>query len=145
MKSKIYIHYGSKGFDKKLFTKIKNRPYWVKPFGGLWASDINAKYGWVDWNKDEDFVECNLNNSFMFKLKNPEKILTIDSEKKLLELPRIESIYDFGNICLDFEKLSEEYDAIEVLISNGEGLYRALYGWDCDSLLVLNPESIIEL
>ena len=29
---------------------------WNKPYGGLWASDINAKYGWKSWCEDENFV-----------------------------------------------------------------------------------------
>ena len=45
---------------------------------------------------------------------------------------------------LDFEKLAQEYDAIEVLISGDPGLYYELYGWDCDSILIMNPEIIIE-
>lgn len=49
-----------------------------------------------------------------------------------------------GNYNLDFEKLKEDYDAIEVLISKDSRLYWSLYSWDCDSLLVLNKD-IIEL
>ena len=43
---------------------------------------------------------------------------------------------------LDFEKLQERYDAIEVYIDN---LYWDLYGWDCDSILILNKEIVKEV
>ena len=35
-----YIHYGCTSFDKLKFQEIK---------GGLWASPIDAEYGWKDW------------------------------------------------------------------------------------------------
>ena len=42
--------------------------------------------------------------------------------------------------CLDFEKLSKDYDAIEV-IDIGK-FYWALYGWDCNSILIMNPDIV---
>ena len=45
---------------------------------------------------------------------------------------------------LDFEKLSKSYDVIEVNISADRDLYWELYGWDCDSILVMNPSVIVE-
>ena len=49
------------------------------------------------------------------------------------------------NIFLDFEKLSKEYDAIEVNISECRDLYYSLYGWDCDSIVIMNPDIIEEI
>lgn len=143
MKNK-YIHYGHKSFEESLFVEIKNKPF-VKPKGGLWASRIDSEYGWKSWNEDSYFRECSDENSFVFALKENARILIIDSQEKLETLPKNETIiYDMGNYNLDFEKLKEDYDAIEVLISKDSRLYWSLYGWDCDSLLVLNKE-IIEL
>ena len=48
-------------------------------------------------------------------------------------------------MALDFEKLSKEYDAIEVFISKDEQLYWDLYGWDCDSILIMNSDIIEEV
>lgn len=61
--------------------------------------------------------------------------------KKLLELPKL-SKKDFIS-PYDFEKLSEEYDVIEVLISEDHRLYHMFYGWDCDSIVIMNPNIII--
>ena len=47
-------------------------------------------------------------------------------------------------VYLDFEAIALKYDAIEVNISNDWKLYDALYGWDCDSILVMNKK-IIEI
>lgn len=145
----VYIHYGHKRFDKDKFVPIKNH-HWVKPFGGFWASSINAKYGWKDWNKDSEFRECKKQNSFKFTLKDNAKILKINCLEDLKGLPRDKELYGMYNfesdVYLDFEQLVKDgYDAIEVNISNDDRLYWALYGWDCDSLLVLNKEIIEEV
>lgn len=136
---KTYIHYGHKSFDKEKFIEIRN-DNWVKPIGGFWASDINAEFGWKDWCKQENFRECNIDNSFTFELKENAKILVIDNAQKLSELPKADMPYRTSWINLDFKKIKEEYDAIEVLISSDHKLYWDLYGWDCDSILIMNPE-----
>lgn len=144
---KIYIHYGHKKYEPSMFSEIKNRQF-IKPFGGLWASDINAEYGWKNWCKDNDFRECNEDNSFKFKLKEGSKVLVLKTKEDLKGLPQDEDspiwleknlLNDWGSVYLDFEKLKEQYDAIEVYIDE---LYWKFYGWDCDSLLVLNKECI---
>jgi len=48
-------------------------------------------------------------------------------------------------VFLDFEKIKESYDAIELLISKDQRLYYKLYGWDCDCILVLNKDAIEEV
>ena len=141
MQEKIYIHYGHKFFDEKLFVEIKNDNF-VKPLGGLWASAINAKFGWKDWCKDENFRDCTEDNSFKFKLKSGTRVLKIDNAEMLKTLPVIKLPYNFSWVNLDFKKLKEEYDVIEVLISEDNQLYWDLYGWDCDSLLVMNKDVI---
>lgn len=147
MASDIYIHYGSNKFDKDLFQPIKNR-YFVKPDGGLWASSINARYGWKDWNKDTEFRECKEENSFKFKLKANAKVCIINSVKELKLLPmenQCPSLIGRQIKFLDFEKLiTLGYDAMLVNISSDYGLYWDLYGWDCDSLLVFNKDIIEE-
>lgn len=55
MSENIYIHYGSDKFEKELFMSIVNRNMINKPFGGLWASDINADQPWEKWCIDNDF------------------------------------------------------------------------------------------
>ena len=145
MKDEIYIHYGHKSFDNELFDEITNERAWVKPIGGLWASNINAKYGWRDWCEEQRFRECSIDNSFKFKLKEDSRILKIDNSDILKKLPIVNAPFRTSWINLDFEKIKEEYDAIEVLISEDRRLYWDLYGWDCDSLLVLNKEVIEQI
>ena len=143
--SKKYIHYGHKHFDPYLFCPISNRGQWVKPTGGLWASPIDASFGWKDWNRDSRFVTCNDDNSFTFTLKDGARLLVIADNDFLKKLPQITAEYMHDLWCmLDFEKLSEDYDAIELVLSADSRLYWSLYGWDCDSILVMNPNVVVE-
>lgn len=142
---KKYIHYGHTRFEPQLFTSIRNS-FMAKPRGGFWASDVDAKRGWKEWCRDSDFSECNINNSFTFSLSTNAKVLMINSIDNLEKLPKIKGEGCSGYsawIMLDYELLAKEYDAIEVNISSDSELYFALYGWDCDSIVILNPDIMI--
>ena len=85
---------------------------------------------------------------FLFKLKDEAKILRITKAEQLHNLPlnnSVSKVFKSIFIALDFEEIKKEYDAIEVLISEDDQLYWDLYGWDCDSLLVLNKAVIKEM
>ena len=138
------IHYGHKKFNPQRFNTIKNR-YWCKPEGGFWASPIDSEYGWKNWCKSEDFRLSKLKTNFRFSITG--RIYVIDSLKDLTRLPFTapHSEYVFITGYPDFEKIALEYDAIH-LTTNGEAETRYstpnLYGWDCESVLILNPNII---
>jgi len=152
------IHYGSSHYDPQKFKAIKNNSLFVKPEGGLWGSFKNAPYGWKEWCEDQDFHTEKLKNHFMFTLAPHAHILEINNKEDLTELPKMEPLVVNGKelptltpwVLLDFEKLlADGVDAIQVNMSNDtatsftDGLYQALYGWDCDSVLVMNKDIII--
>lgn len=139
-----YIHYGTTEYSKDKFKEIKNERLFTKPRGGLWASRVDSEYGWKNWTEDEHFRTevYREDNYFKFKLKDEAKVLVIDNAKQILDLPKQKNEFNFSFVCLDFEKLAKEYDAIEVLISQDGKLYWDLYGWDCDSILVMNKEMV---
>lgn len=137
-----YTHYGHDKFEKELFSEIINRKYFSKPYGGLWACAENYEYNWFKWCNDNDFHIDNNKISFEFEIKPDSKILKIHNSAILDTLPQAFSrMVDI--IYLDFENLKENYDAIEVLISKDQNLYWSLYGWDCDSILIMNKDIII--
>jgi len=144
-----YIHYGHKAFSLNDFIDVSNEEYRNKPKGGLWASPIDSKYGWKQWCEDEQFRECNDENSFIFELKPEAKIYQINCKEDILKLQKIEYAMMRSNIYPDFEQIKESgIDAIQFNLSNDnegtfdDSMYFALYGWDCDSLLVLNKHII---
>ena len=151
-KKTLYIHYGDSAFSKAKFGPVKNRNFkWVKPDykSGLWASPINSKWGWKDWCESEEFCTERLNKCFRFWLTNDAKVAHIYSVQDLIDLGGYKDDMSrrYDMCYLDFEKIARKYDAIELhLCYDGEhinqDLYFALYGWDCDSLLVLNPDVV---
>lgn len=142
-----YIHYGSSHFSPERFDQPRNTRGWNKPQGGLWASDEAAKYGWKDWCEAEHYRECRGENAFRFELAPSAKILLLDSKDAVGRLP--EQNLGYSSQCckaIDFERLvCDGVDVIDFRLSADPRLYWAMYGWDCDSILVLNPEVVVPL
>ena len=155
----VYIHYGANHYDPEKFKPIKNHLLFVKPEGGMWGSLKDASYGWKEWCNDQDFHTEKLEAHFRFTLAPHANILQINSKEDLVELPKVKPPEVNGKefptsimpwVLLDFEKLlADGVDAIQVNMSNdtatryNDRLYQALYGWDCDSILIMNKDVII--
>lgn len=152
---KRYIHHGSSKFCAKAFVPITNLDVRNKPLGGLWASPSDAEYGWFEWSMQNGFFTDRLKKSFEFELSQDVKILELTPDN-VWDLPTQESVglWDirkrqeshYGMVMgVDFEALAKEYDVLECSITKHPRLYWSLYGWDCDSILVLNPSVIVEV
>ena len=62
------------------------------------------------------------------------------------KVPQVKKSIFNGSFLPDFEKLlSDGVDAIELFISDDRELYWSLYGWDCDSILIMNPDVVREI
>ena len=150
---KTYIHYGSKQFDKERFVPIQNCYPRNKPIGGLWASEIGAQYGWKQWCEGEQYRTEHYtdDNCFKFRLDENSNILTLKCVDDVKSMPTLGE-KDICGYKPDFEKImSLGYDAIDYRLSDEVGafafdsLYWCLYGWDCDSILILNKDIIIPI
>ena len=72
--------------------------------------------------------------------------MTIKSTDDLKSLPKTIGTEGFAfSVFLDYKKLSESYDAIEVFINGDLDFQSEIYGWDCNSILVLNQNVIREI
>jgi hypothetical protein len=150
----VYIHYGSTGFYPEAFNPIENKPWGVKPDGGLWVSlEDDRAYSWKKWCDGEDFRDCESEPSFKFTLKDDANVYVISTLWDLYQLPgATDSLSEFSSYCIDFEQcLKNGIDAIELRCFGDwknqdpmetRDLYFKLYGWDCDSILILNPDCI---
>lgn len=152
--SKRYIHYGHDKFDRNLFVPVRNGRHLNKPVGGLWASPVDAERGWYNWCKSNDFILGRLRTGFLFELSQnarvleltPDNVWELPEDKESLFIRRPIEKRDFLSMveAVDFEALAREYDVLECSLSEYPSLYWSLYGWDCDCILVLNPEVIVE-
>jgi hypothetical protein len=150
----VYRHCGCKSFDARKFKAVKNEQFFFcKPVGGLWASPVreDGSTGWEEWCRSEDFHVKLLQRHFDFSLSSSVRLVTINALSDLQTLmeryaqtPDVR--FPLSCLVLDFEKMSADYDAIE-LTDNGQCETRFskpnLYGWDCESLLVLNPAVVV--
>ena len=108
-----------------------------------------VEYGWKSWCENVEFHldKYREDNYFKFRLKKNANVLIITKKEELEKLPKQNLPVDYNSlfVALDFEKLAKQYDAMEVLISEDSGLYWDLYGWDCDSILIMNKDVIEEV
>lgn len=149
-KEVTYIHYGHEAFNPDDFVEISNGG-WIKPkTGGLWASPVNAERGWKEWCEDECFRECTEDNSFKFTMRDSSRIFYIDSKEALEAFAKryASSKHDWMHCFMvtnvDFEQMIRDgWDALEISLSDYWELYHALYGWDCDSIVVLNKDAVL--
>jgi hypothetical protein len=166
----IYVHYGNDHFEKRE-VDLRIKGFVTKPSkAAIWGSPEDAEFSWKDWSEGEHWNLGALEKSFRFKLKGDSKILFISSKKDIDELDEslktntsaIEKHYSgltsvsslimsmLGSITpekyntIDFTKLRENgIDAVEIEY-NGY-THDNFYGWDCDSICVLNPDAVEEI
>lgn len=142
---KKYIHYGHDRFLPHRFKPIEDDSCLPKPWNGLWGSPVDSKRGWKEWCEDEEFRTNRLNKHFIFTLREDANVLLIDSVDTLRSIPK-RNDWPFDSLWtkIDFKALVRAgVDAVEVSISSDYRLNWILYGWDCDSIVVMNPDVIL--
>jgi len=152
-------YFSDKAFDKKLIAPIENR-HWNKPNGGLWVSPLleDNVSEWSKWTQEEAFSYNSVSDAFIQEINFHEdsKVLMIDSREdfnKIIEIYGIDNApYGISSKVFDFEKMSKDWDVVW-LTDSGQWETRYdeddriagpnLYGWDLESMLVLNKNCII--
>lgn len=126
-------------FDLSKFMPVKNRDH-VKPKGGLWTSPIDSEWGWKDWCESEEFGDLSVN----FRLRFFGRVYVVDSMAAVEALPWRKAEWSDLLMWPDYEAISD-VDAIHVTIE-GERATRyeepSLYGWDCETVWIMNPACI---
>ncbi len=157
-----YVTYGLYGYDESKIEREHNKyvlekyngfTEWLddksgfyggwtpKPSGGLWASpDGDDSFGWKSFN-EENLTKMDERNKTTFELSDDAKVLLIDSDEKVNWLKENYRETVDGREILDFNKLSKDFDAMEVHIFE-ENVHQLMYGYDCDSICIFDPEKI---
>ena len=145
VRGKRYIHYGSNEYDSDRFVPVQNVSGRNKPMGGIWASHVNAVFGWKDFCVGNDFCVEELKESFKFLIDSSANVVEIHTHKDWYKLIEVKNRPKrMVGRCPDFEEMKRQgVDAIEIFITEDPEVYYGLYGWDVDSILVMNPEIII--
>ncbi len=135
------IHYGSKQYIPEHVKPITDIGF-VKPEGGLWTSPVNSSNSWKDWCHNGDFGICEESNSFRLKFKSNTRIYKIDSKSDLSALTFYQPYLSSSMRFLHYRYLTQFIDALWLTDKGQQDtafLEGGLYGWDCESVLILNP------
>jgi hypothetical protein len=161
-----YISYGL-AFNPEDFNEVKNCKSDAirnKPcYCGLWASPIDAQYGWLNFCKSEG-VPCYMQKWTRFVLKPSARIRKIDSYEDYKRfMTSYKDVTDLESNHFDWEKIAKDYDAVEVtynavlecrvkdaeqynLYMEGKAPHQKqeeyLESWSCDSIVILHKDVI---
>lgn len=145
VESLCLIHYGSNEYVREKFEPIKNDL--TKPKGGLWTCPVGSDHSWEKWCRQNNFRTFLLDSHFKARFIKGSKILVIDSLSDLESLPKYKSNNSvFSDFFLDFELISDKFDAIwltafgEMNIRSSQ--YSKPYEWSCETVFVMNGDSI---
>ena len=160
---KEFITYGFKFKDKsEIVTDLTVSNVFVnKPKRALWGSPIDAEFGWKEWATMENFISSENDywkRQTIWELED-DKIFKIQNKDDINKLYNIAG--NFTTTCfLDYRKLKQNgYAALQLIdfvlpkvitFSYVKDLddpwlehkVRGFTLWDCESIVVLDPESI---
>lgn len=153
-----YVHYGSNKFDKNSFINVRNIDYTkigyypeghrTKPeFGtGLWASPIHSRANWRNLCIGYDLSGLKAikdKKYFVFKLAKDANVVRIKSMKDFDNFSYFKIDNKECSILFE-EAIADGIDAIELCLESKEWdeLEDALFGWDCSSILIMNPNIV---
>lgn len=170
MENVVYEHFNYfKEFDKGRSFPFENWPENNKPKGGLWGCRVGCSYGWpIITKKMEEHAKKLIEeyglgggevtkvpiekvSKFQFILKPWAKNYIISTFEDYEKLPKMnfegEEVIDYeqcfkdGIDAIELCAIGDEYDDLSTQVDFDKldevfGVY-----WDCDSIVVLNPDA----
>jgi len=145
------VHY-TKPFFKLRPITIKNGDgktgLFIKPQGGLWCSPLDLEGGWIDWCRAESYGDIDHEQRVILDVDTSNFVVIDSVEDMETKLPWYEIHVLFQ--AIDFEAMVQDgVDGIH-LTEKGQRETRftwptSLYGWDCETILILNERCIKEV
>ena len=134
--------------------RLRARPGMMKPRGGIWASPLGCDFGWREWCKEgrlrflkpyRVYLEVTLERALLVnQVEDLDKLLwtpllpgvtTISQRPDWGAMKRrgIDVVYvtEAGERATRFSAFRDRYSG------------RGLYGWDCESLLILRERAVV--
>lgn len=117
-----------------------------KPYGGLWASPSDSKWGWKEWC-EQNWPENGRNWDIFtkFHVNSKAKILLIDDLSDYEEILKHYGTQVFSwHPVINYSKLiADGWDGL-FLTARGEIACHdtSLYGWDCESLVLFDNKYV---
>jgi hypothetical protein len=150
-KDTVYVHYGSTVFNKECFTPAYTRMHDLKPDEGFWASPVNASWSWLDYCQEEHFCNYNPNRRLEFSLSPNARVFKVRTIEDLAYLiqkypaPWVAGMDTHTSYisqglparAIDYEAMANDYDGLDYSFTN---LGNILGCWDCDSVVIFNPD-----
>lgn len=146
-KTKVWRHYGDDSYDEAKFKPAEHEVF-IKPKGGLWVSPVDSSWGWIDWCEAEDYGHSKASPYFDIMVRPETRMIVIDSlADAASKLPWVRADGFMRFRWPDWRAvIMDGWDMI-VLTERGQEETRfgepSLYGWDCESAVILNPEIIL--
>jgi hypothetical protein len=104
--------------------------------GGYWCSPINSKYGWKEWVRDNmDEWQTDVHHTATIRGNG----LIINRSEDYTG-PR--GAWRYGQGCWDWDWIIAHYDFVWLTYEGEHACHMELYGWDCESIVVFNPDCI---
>lgn len=148
-------------FENELLTKLRpiviRNEYWCKPGGGIWTSPVDCDFGWEDYCRSEELGFIDYDRMVRIEMELSGEFIVVDSYEDLDKFVWVKPFPIVEMECIDFEALVKEgIDGIYltenglyktkrqyIIGSGGRGsLFRNLYTWDCECVLILNERCI---
>lgn len=154
--------------NRVIYTTYADEPYYTditdsflnKPRGGLWGCLDDS---WREWCTREDFY-CS-DNRYDWTLKPGTKVFTINSEDDFIYLLKNYNKEENDYYMIDYLKLSNDYDAVELTSRGNNVLHYSLQNldletenpkykkalsialnlWDVPSICVFHPKETVEI
>jgi len=113
-----------------------------KPPYGLWASAVDSEFGWREWCEGEGFKIESFNKSFEFELAENANILRVEHYSDIKDYASIVQVSIIPLYKIDYKRMMKDYDGLELI---NFGLNEVFYGWECESIIIWNPDVIIPI
>lgn len=148
------IHYGdlSKGLRPIQIKELGvDTVLPCKPAGALWTSPWGSEYGWAEYCRADGLTrQTDDGHGWILELVKTARVYKIHTHKDLTALIKDiggKSLWPNGQVRYpDWPRVAQVYDAVW-LTEKGQWATRLsypydLYGWDCESVAVLNHEVV---